>query len=58
MSIKLSQPLISGGCGGVRAMLAYVIAKTLGSDWHESQKLVEFSKRAPSGVEKLRHELR
>ena len=53
-TIMVGQPLNSGG---VRAILAYVITETLGSDWHESQKLAEFSEQAPSVTEQLLHEL-
>ena len=50
----VSKPLNSGG---THAILAYLITETLRSNWHESQKRVEFLEQAPSVPEQLIHEL-
>ena len=50
----VSKPLNSGG---THPILAYLITETLRSNWHESQKRVEFLEQAQSVPEQLIHEL-
>jgi len=57
MSAKTVTPTPNEGIRHTRPLLAYVIIKTLGSDWDGSQKLVELSEQAPPFADKLLHKL-